>query len=298
MDTYSRISQAIAFVQQHCQQQPSLADIAAHVHLSPAHFQRLFSEWAGVSPKKLLQVLTLEQAKQQLRHSPRHLQSLYEPETSISPPLSTVAEEAGLSTASRLYDHFVQLEAVTPGEFRSGGAGISFSCGHIDTPYGTLLAAISSRGIHQLRFVDDAESSAQSLQLLRSDWPLAQVIEDDTFVSKHLAGLVALMENRPAAFSKPLSLWVKGTNFQINVWRALLQLESGQVSSYRAIADSIGRPKASRAVGNAIGANPVALLIPCHRVLQQSGALGGYRWGSVRKQTILVREHALSSQGE
>ncbi len=268
---YDRIRIAIAFLVEHTAEQPSLDEVAARVGLSPFHFQRLFSRWAGVTPKRFLQVLTVERAKALLRES-----------TS----LLDVADDLGLSSGSRLYDHFVQLEAVTPGEFKSAGLGVNIDYGIHATPFGPAFVAVTPRGICRLAFVGDGGVEEQ-LAELRRHWRHAQLRESAE----------ATMEVIPALFAgerpdRPLSLWVAGTNFQVNVWRALLRIPPGALVSYNQIARAIHQPSAARAVGTAVGANPVAVLIPCHRVIQQSGALGGYRWGVVRKHALHAWEAA------
>lgn len=270
MSDYDRIARAIEFLNSHVQEQPSLSAVAAHVHLSPFHFQRLFSRWAGTTPKRFLQVLTLELGKQLL-------------DASASLPEAT--DTAGLSSGSRLHEHFVQLEAVTPAEYRNRGAGLELRYGCAQTPYGTMFVACTPRGICRLTFLDPpGHALADELLQLQQDWPLARITADADIAQPLAAALAGAL---PA---KPLSLHVRGTNFQIAVWRALLRIPAGMALSYADIASAIGKPGAVRAAGSAIGANPVAFLIPCHRVIRQSGALGGYRWGLVRKQALQVRE--------
>ncbi|HVL00627.1 MAG TPA: bifunctional helix-turn-helix domain-containing protein/methylated-DNA--[protein]-cysteine S-methyltransferase [Dongiaceae bacterium] len=272
MSDYDRIAKAIAFIEHHVTDQPSLDEIAAHVHLSPFHFQRLFSRWAGITPKRFLQVLTLERGKTLLQDS----RSLLE-----------VSDDLGLSSSSRLHDHFVQIEAVTPGEFKSRGQGLTIHYGLHSTPFGPLFVASTERGICRATFVDD-QSLAESVADLQDSWPLATLVQDDSMTHPIIDALFAV----DSQLERPLSVHVTGTNFQIAVWRALLKIPAGTVSSYSAVADMIGRPRSVRAVANAIGANPIAFLIPCHRVIQQSGALGGYRWGPQRKQVMQTWERA------
>jgi len=271
MKDYDKVSKAINYIQANLNQQPSLEDIASHVHLSPHHFQRLFSRWAGVSPKRLLQILTLESAKNTLR------------ETKAS--VLEVADSIGLSSSSRLYDHFVQLEAVTPSEYKRAGQNLTLYYGFHESPYGQVFVVLTDRGICKIAFVDAARIS-HALNHLMSEWPNATYIEDR---EKTSATIQALFADSPT-LRTPLSLFVQGTNFQVTVWRALLSLSEGQLTTYGDIAKTIGKPKASRAVGTAIGINPVALVIPCHRVIRGDGNLGGYRWGETRKQAILARE--------
>jgi len=270
MSDYERIAKAIDYIGENVTAQPSLADVAAHVHLSPFHFQRLFSRWAGTTPKRFLQVLTLELGKQLLKES-----------TS----LLDVSDALGLSSSSRLHDHFVQLEAVTPGEYRNKGKGLSIRHGVHDTPFGRLFIARTPRGVCRAAFVDDGDEAAQLDRLLEV-WPLAALERD----AEATADIAALLSAPVRDLQRPLSLHVAGTNFQIAVWRALLRIPPASAVAYSQIAEAVGSPRAVRAAGSAIGANPVALLIPCHRVIQQSGGLGGYRWGAARKQAIQVWE--------
>lgn len=271
MSDYERIARAISYLSDHVREQPSLEAVAAHVHLSPFHFQRLFSRWAGTTPKRFLQVLTLELGKNLLAESGSLLE---------------VADDLGLSSTSRLHDHFVQLEAVTPGEYRGKGTGLVIRYGLHETPFGLLFAALTPRGVCRAAFLDDAAQASEQLAVLQKTWPLASCIRDDAG-TKTVAEAIA---SSPTGAPRPLSLHVAGTNFQVAVWRALLRIPTGTAVSYGDIAAAVGSPRAVRAAGTAIGANPVAFLIPCHRVIQQSGALGGYRWGLVRKQALQTWE--------
>ncbi|HDZ8913196.1 TPA: methylated-DNA--[protein]-cysteine S-methyltransferase [Aeromonas hydrophila] len=272
MSDYARIADAIAFIASQVARQPTLDEIAAHVHLSPFHFQRLFSRWAGVTPKRYLQVLTLERAKALLQESR---------------PLLEVADTLGLSSGSRLYDHFVQLEAVTPGEYKQQGAGLVIEHGVHDTPFGQAFVALTPRGVCNFSFLDDQASDAPLAALARS-WPEAELREAQSRTQE----VIHAMFDGSKTPDRPLSLHVSGTNFQISVWRALLQIPPAKVVSYAQVASAVGNPKAARAVGLAVGANPVALMIPCHRVIQQNGKLGGYHWGETRKQAIHAWEAA------
>ncbi|HTQ99505.1 MAG TPA: methylated-DNA--[protein]-cysteine S-methyltransferase [Candidatus Acidoferrum sp.] len=272
MTDYDRIARAIAYLEANVSAQPQLDDVARHVHLSPFHFQRLFTRWAGTTPKRFLQVLTLELGKQLLQQD----RSLLD-----------VSDKLGLSSSSRLHDHFVQIEAVTPGEFRSQGAGLAITYGVAESPFGLLFAARTPRGICRCAFIDDKDAIDDQLASLQTAWPLASYRRDNA-VASDLAGLITALPDK--APKPPLPLHISGTNFQLAVWRALLQIPSGTAVSYGDIAAQVGSPKAVRAVGTAVGANPVALLIPCHRVIQQSGALGGYRWGLTRKVAIQAWE--------
>ncbi|WP_323970846.1 bifunctional transcriptional activator/DNA repair enzyme AdaA [Aeromonas hydrophila] len=272
MSDYARIADAIRFIASQVARQPTLDEIAAHVHLSPFHFQRLFSRWAGVTPKRYLQVLTLERAKALLQESR---------------PLLEVADTLGLSSGSRLYDHFVQLEAVTPGEYKQRGAGLIIEHGVHDTPFGQAFVALTPRGICNFSFLDDQAPQAPLTSLAQS-WPEAELRE----APSRTQNVINTMFDSSKKADRPISLHVSGTNFQISVWRALLQIPPAKVVSYAQVASAVGNPKAARAVGLAVGANPVALMIPCHRVIQQNGKLGGYHWGETRKQAIHAWEAA------
>lgn len=272
MSDYDRIAEAISFIASRVNSQPSLQEISRHLHLSPFHFQRLFSRWAGVTPKRFLQVLTVERAKQLL---------------SESKPLLEVSDTLGLSSGSRLYDHFVHLEAVTPGEYRLRGAGLTIEYAVHSTPFGKAFIASTPRGICSFSFLEDRDID-EHVAGLHKTWPHALVYEDR---QRTLAVIKAMFGNEKK-LDRPLSLHVSGTNFQISVWKALLQISPATVTSYSQVATALGHPRSARAVGLAVGANPVALLIPCHRVIQQSGKLGGYHWGETRKQAIHVWESA------
>lgn len=272
MSDYARIADAIRFIASQVERQPTLDEIAAHVHLSPFHFQRLFSRWAGVTPKRYLQVLTLERAKTLLQESR---------------PLLEVADTLGLSSGSRLYDHFVQLEAVTPGEYKQRGAGLVIDHGVHDTPFGQAFVALTPRGVCNFSFLDEKAPEAP-LAALAQHWPAATLQE----APSRTQNVINTMFDGSKAPDRPISLHVSGTNFQICVWRALLQIPPAKVVSYAQVASAVGNPKAARAVGLAVGANPVALMIPCHRVIQQNGKLGGYHWGETRKQAIHAWEAA------
>lgn len=271
MSDYDRIASAMAYLVDRAIDQPSLEEMAAHVHLSPYHFQRLFCRWAGTTPKRFLQVLTLERGKVLLENS----RSLLE-----------VSHELGLSGSSRLHDHFVQLEAVTPGEYKSRGKQVHIEYGVHATPLGPMFVAVTRRGVCRAEFMV-FNSMEELLDSLHNAWPLSSIRE--SLLSTRYV-IDAFFSSDAASKHGPLSLHVAGTNFQIAVWRALLKIPTGAVASYAEVAKSLGAPKSARAVGNAIGANPVALLIPCHRVIQQSGALGGYRWGPTKKLMVQTWE--------
>ncbi|HXH02403.1 MAG TPA: methylated-DNA--[protein]-cysteine S-methyltransferase [Candidatus Competibacteraceae bacterium] len=269
-DDYTRIEAAIRLLQGRVQEQPDLGWLAQQLHLSPYHLQRLFQRWAGVSPKRFLQFLTVEHAKRLLAESHSVL------ETSLA---------VGLSGPSRLHDHFVALEAVTPGEYKQGGAGLTLRYGVHDSPFGPIFLALSERGVCALEFLGGDEPEAALAELARQ-WPQARLLAD---ASATAAVADRLFAGPPQA---PLTVQVRGSNFQIQVWKALLAIPPGQVTSYQELARALGRPGAARAVGQAVAANPVAYLIPCHRVIQAIGLPGGYRWGTPRKQALLAWEAA------
>lgn len=270
MSDYERIAAAISYIRARANDQPALDDIAAHVHLSPFHFQRLFRRWAGTTPKRFLQVLTLESGKRLL-------------DTSRS--VLDVSDSLGLSGSSRLHDHFVDLDAVTPGEYKRKGQGLVIEHGVHETPFGHLFVAVTARGVCRMDFLDN-DDAQPVLGNLSEAWPLARLVENPASTRAP----VDIMLASQSAPEKRIPLHVRGTNFQMAVWRALLRIPPGSALSYSHIASALGCPGSARAVGNAVGANPVAFLIPCHRVIQQSGALGGYRWGPSRKEAIQVWE--------
>lgn len=268
---YDRIAQAIVFMKQNHLSQPDLATIAQQVHLSEYHFQRLFTQWAGISPKRFLQYLTIEYAKSRIAKTKS---------------LLDLTSDVGLSSPGRLHDLFVNIEAMTPGEYKAGGDGLSIRYGIHPTPFGQALIATTHRGICNLEFLDDTQDGER---LLHTEWNRAELIHDPNATerfSRHLFEPGA--DHQP----KPLTLLVKGTNFQVQVWRALLNIPFAGLTTYQAIANLIQRPTAARAVGTAIGNNPIAYLIPCHRVIRESGELGGYHWGLERKTAILGWEAA------
>ncbi|MEM6518597.1 MAG: methylated-DNA--[protein]-cysteine S-methyltransferase [Cyanobacteria bacterium P01_C01_bin.70] len=270
---YDRVAAAIAFIQAHRQQQPNLATIARHVHLNEYHLQKVFSRWAGVSPKRFLQLLTLEDTKRRLL---------------TARSLLTVSLESGLSSPSRLHDLYMRFEAMTPADYRDGGSGLAIAYGLHPTRFGRALIATTDRGICQLQFYAPDES-AVALDRLRAQWPQATVHyapQQTQSISDRLNQSLA------APAEKALPLLVKGTNFQVQVWRALLELPPGGLATYQDIAERIGKPRAAQAVGTAIGANPVGYLIPCHRVIRATGDIGGYRWGTLRKTAMLGLEAA------
>ena len=276
---YARVERAIRFLNEHRLRQPGLDEIAAHVHLSPFHFERLFQRWAGTSPKRFLQCLTKEHAKALLRESRSVLDAAY---------------EAGLSGPGRLHDLFVTCEAVTPGQFKQRGAGLTIRYGFHPTPYGECLVALTERGICALHFPGDG-THAKAVRELQADWSAARLVEDERATGEVCARLFGAGRT---AKNKPFPLHLRGTNFQLQVWQALLKIPPGALVSYGDLAASIGSPKASRAVGSAVGANPIAYLIPCHRVIQSLGAFGHYSGGPLRKQAMIGREMLAARRGQ
>jgi AraC family transcriptional regulator, regulatory protein of adaptative response / methylated-DNA-[protein]-cysteine methyltransferase len=269
-EDYTRIAQAIRYIEANAPRQPDLSEVAAHVGLSEYYFQRLFTRWAGISPKRFLQFLTRENVKALLASSGSLLDATY---------------AAGLSSPGRLYDLFVETEAVTPGEFKSRGAGVDILYGFHPTPYGECLLALTGRGICFLGFVEHDHPMA--LQQLRRSWPNATLKEAPTRTAPFVDRIFSSTEGKTGG---PIPLHLRGTNFQIKVWEALLRLPPGQLTTYQALADKVGSSSATRAVGNAVAHNPLAYLIPCHRVLQKTGHFGNYSYGPVRKKAILLRE--------
>jgi AraC family transcriptional regulator of adaptative response/methylated-DNA-[protein]-cysteine methyltransferase len=271
---YKRIEQTIRFLESNFRRQPSLAEIAQGAGVSEFHFQRLFSRWVGISPKRFLQFLTKEYAKKLLEDSRDVLD---------------VAYSAGLSGPGRLHDLFVNCEAMTPGEYRQRGGGLTVSYGIHPSPFGDFALAVTDRGICGLRFLREEGEEGIDEWLARA-WPNARV-ERDQRATKPLAerAFSFAAENPPS----PLYLFVRGTNFQIKVWEALLKIPLGKAVSYEDIARHIGLPGATRAVGSAVGANPIPFLIPCHRVIRKMGDFGNYGEGPQRKKAILGWEAAL-----
>jgi AraC family transcriptional regulator, regulatory protein of adaptative response / methylated-DNA-[protein]-cysteine methyltransferase len=270
---FARVARAIRYIDENFRHQPRLATIASHARLSEFHFNRLFRRWAGVTPKQYLAFVTARAARAALATAPSVLDAAY---------------TLGLSGPGRLHDLLVTLEAVTPGELKSGGEGLRLEYGFSDTPFGKALLASSARGVSHLAFVEPGTESA-ALALLESSWPSAHRVRADdaaTALARQIWGDdLAVGKASPAV---PLRLAVRGTNFQLKVWQGLLELAPGEPTTYAALARAAGVAGSARAVGNAVGANPVAWLIPCHNVLRQDGGLGGYRWGTDRKRAMLA----------
>ncbi|MGZ9235152.1 MAG: methylated-DNA--[protein]-cysteine S-methyltransferase [Anaerolineales bacterium] len=274
-EDYRRIEQAILYLETHYKDQPGLEDVAANIGLSEYHFQRLFTRWAGVSPKRFLQFLTKEGAKELLNQSENLLDTTH---------------QVGLSSLGRLHDLFVTTEAVTPGEYKSRGAGLTIRYGIHPTPFGKCLVATTERGICHLSFVQNGEGDA--IDNLVADWKQARMIEDHRST---VSLIEPIFDLRYSNRGKPLNVHLRGTNFQLKVWEALLQIPAGEVTTYAGLAARIGNPRAMRAVGTAVGHNPIAVLIPCHRVIRKVGEFGNYRYGALMKKALLAREFIATS---
>lgn len=269
-EDYQRIAAAIRYLEAHRRQQPSLEELAAEIGLSPFHFQKLFQRWAGVSPKRFLQHLTEQHARELLQASESVLATSF---------------ELGLSGSGRLHDLMVTVSATTPGEVKTGGAGLEIAWGVHDSPFGLMFLAVTPRGICRLEF-PDSDQPEIPLQRLADDWPTAGIVENPKQtlpVAQNIFPATGLPNGR-------FNLLLRGTNFQLQVWRALLRIPEGRVVSYGQLAEAVGCPSAGRAVGSAVGKNPIAYLIPCHRVLRGDGGIGGYRWGTERKLALLGKE--------
>jgi AraC family transcriptional regulator of adaptative response/methylated-DNA-[protein]-cysteine methyltransferase len=273
IEDYRRIEHALHFLQQHHLEQPSLEEIAASLKLSKYHFHRLFSRWAGISPHRFLQYLNLAHAKAGLASNQSLLDATY---------------DAGLSSPGRLHDLFVTFEAVTPGEFKRGGSALLIEYGVHPSPFGECLLALTGRGICGLAFVPPGGRMA-ALQDLQRAWPHAALQENPARTAPVAA---RIFPGPGGGTGSPLHLVLHGTNFQIKVWEALLHVPPGRVTTYGELAGRIGRAGAARAVGQAVARNPVAYLIPCHRVIRAMGVVGGYRWGAERKRIMLAWEAA------
>ena len=273
LDDYDRVRKAIAFISQHWRRQPSLEEIAGHIGLSVSHFHHLFRRWAGITPKAFLQAVTIDRARGLLRDSASILDASY---------------ELGLSGPGRLHDLFVTHEAMTPGEFKTGGSGLIIRYGFHPSPFGKALVMVAPLGLAGLAFADPGEEAA-ALADMTGRWPKAVYVEDAAGTAAEAARIFD-----PSAWSaeRPLHVVLIGTDFEVRVWRTLLKIPMGCATTYSDIAGHIGNPKASRAVGAAVGKNPISFVVPCHRVLGRSGALTGYHWGIPRKQAMLGWEGA------
>lgn len=263
---YNRIAEAIDYIKTHFKEQPSLEDIAKNVHVSPFHFQRLFSEWAGVSPKKFMQYISIEHAKNLLKDR--------------NATLMETAFETGLSSTGRLHDMFISIEGMTPGEYKNGGKSLNINFSYSESPFGNLIIASTRKGICHMAFMDNKKNALHNLQAKFPNSTYNEIYDD-------------LQDNALSVFSTDwrkltkIKLHLNGSPFQLKVWEALLKIPKGNLTTYGKLAKQINNPNASRAVGTAIGNNPIAFLIPCHRVIQASGNIGNYMWGNTRKTAII-----------
>lgn len=270
---YHRIEQAIRYLGENFREQPDLDTVAEKVHLSPFHFQRIFTEWAGISPKRFLQFLTVGYLKEKLGESRNILEA---------------AEMAGLSSQSRVYDLFTTLEAVTPHEYKMHGSGIRIEYGFHPTRFGMCLIGVTDRGICWLSFLSVDQDMRTSLEEMKMYWHNSVFHENRELTESFVVQIFGHRDRK-------LHVLVKGTNFQVKVWEALLRVPEGQVTTYQDVARSINNPRAVQAVGSAVGANHIAYLIPCHRVIRKDGILGEYRWSALRKKSIIGWEAAALS---
>ena len=271
---YSRIAEAIGYIKENFKTQPGLEEVAGKIHVSPFHFQRLFTEWAGVSPKKFLQYITVEHAKKLLKEN--------------QATLFDTAFETGLSGTGRLHDLFINIEGMSPGEYKNGGENLTINYSFAETPFGNILVASTPRGICHMAFADDEKLALRSMQEM---FPNARYHQMVDLAQQNVLYIFTHDWTR----LNQIKLHLKGTEFQLKVWETLLKIPMGQLATYGNIAKQIQRPGASRAVGTAIADNPVAFLIPCHRVIQSSGVFGQYHWGSIRKTAIIGWEAAKSA---
>lgn len=261
---FDRIAQAIEYIRNNFKSQPSLDDIANEVCLSPAHFHRIFSEWAGVSPKKFLQYISIEYAKQTLKGK----------------TLSDVAYEMGLSGTGRLHDLFIKIEGMTPGEYKNGGENLSINYSYAESPFGEVVVASTPKGVCHMAFID---GRAKAFEILKNKYPKAKYSQLADAIQLNALSIF----NQDWSKLDEIKLHLKGTDFQLKVWEVLLEIPVAELSTYGDIASRLGYPNASRAIGTAVGSNPVAMLIPCHRVIRASGELGGYHWGVSRKAAMI-----------
>lgn len=273
---YNRIAEAIDYLKAHFKEQPQLEDIAEQVHVSPFHFQRMFKEWAGVSPKKFLQYLSIEYAKSILKNK--------------EATLSDATFETGLSSTSRLHDLFIKIEGMTPGEYKNGGEQLSINYSFAESPFGNILVASTAKGICYMAFADDA---VYALHELQKSFPNAQYHQVTDMIQQNALYIFTQDWSK----LNEIKLHIKGTDFQLKVWEALLKVPMGQLSTYGTLAAALNNTNASRAVGSAVGDNPVAFLIPCHRVIRSTGEFGQYHWGSTRKTAIIGWEAAQLNPG-
>jgi AraC family transcriptional regulator, regulatory protein of adaptative response / methylated-DNA-[protein]-cysteine methyltransferase len=271
---YNRIAEAIDYIKHNFKTQPNLDEVAEKIHVSPFHFQRMFTDWAGVSPKKFLEYISIEHAKNILKNQ--------------QGTLFDAAFETGLSGTGRLHDLFINIEGMTPGEYKNGGENLSINYSYAESPFGNILVASTAKGICYMAFADNEE---QALNDLQKHFPNAQLRQMVDMIQQNA---LYIFTHDWSKLNK-IKLHLKGTDFQLKVWETLLKIPMGRLSTYGNIAKQINISGASRAVGSAVGSNPVAFLIPCHRVIQSTGIVGGYHWGNTRKTAMIGWEAAKAS---
>ena len=276
MSNYHRVADAIKYINEHAAEQPTLDEIAKAVHLSPYHFHRMFREWAGVTPKDFLQYISLNHAKNLLAEAST---------------IEEATDETGFSSSSRLHDLFVTMEGMTPGEFKNGGARLQIRYQMIESPFGEMIAASTGNGICNLLFIE-SDTNCTGTKKLERRWPNARLLEES---DQHIRKAEALFGGDWNSLDT-IKLHIRGSDFQLKVWEALLRIPAGTLASYSDLAARIDKPRAARAVGSAVGNNPVAYLIPCHRIIKKVGKIGDYRWGGIRKQAIIGWESAQQSR--
>lgn len=277
MQHYNLILKAITYLEKNFRHQPKLEELSEELGVSMFHLQRTFREWVGISPKRFLQFLTLEYARKLLDESRSVLETTY---------------ETGMSSPGRMHDLFVTIDAVSPGDYKARGSGMQIRFGLHESPFGLVLISITERGVCGLSF-HEPSTWIEGLNCLRQRWVNAEFIKDQHRTASYRDRIFSRVYNNNGT---PIKLILNGTNFQLKVWEALLRIPEGFVCSYQDIANWIGKPDASRAVGNAVGANPISYLIPCHRVIRSSGIIGDYHWGATRKKSIFVWENAKKNQ--
>jgi AraC family transcriptional regulator of adaptative response/methylated-DNA-[protein]-cysteine methyltransferase len=269
---YYRIEQAIGYLTERFKEQPDLDEIARKVHMSPFHFQRMFTDWVGISPKKFLQYLTLDYLKTQIKHTGNMVEA---------------ADLVGLSSQSRVHDLFVNIEGMSPQQYKTSGKDLEIFYGYHASPFGLCFIAVAEKGVCALKFIDE-EKSRDEYERFARQWPHAQLMHKPTYTQVYIKNIFQPMES-----NESLSLLVRGTAFQIKVWEALVNIPFGSLTSFQQVADRIGHPGSARAVGSAVGANTILYLIPCHRVISGDGTMGHYHYGKVRKLAMIGWESAL-----
>jgi AraC family transcriptional regulator of adaptative response/methylated-DNA-[protein]-cysteine methyltransferase len=269
---YYRIEKAIGYLTEHFAQQPALDEVAAKVFMSPFHFQKIFRDWVGISPKKFLQYLTLDHLRDKIAQTANMMEA---------------ANLAGLSSQSRVHELFVSIEGVSPQQYKSGGKGLDIFYGYHPSPFGLCFIAVAEKGICSLKFIDE-DKSRNEFELFTQQWPFATLIHKPSFTQGYIKKLFI----NPATDSGNLHLLVQGSEFQIKVWEALLKIPFGSVGTFQQVAQLIGQPQATRAVGQAVAANSILYLIPCHRIITKEGSMGNYHVGKVRKQSMIGWEMA------